>query len=178
MDQNIGFTRLVGPRNLQDQLSAPALSLLFMVSVLDGNRISEDLLTEASKMAELPNYPCGLEHYQDARDELIRASMITRDAATCDLSTLPELQEFIRDRTGSPGLHAIAADVAILISEVWPWMSGTDPTRHETWHFQAPIAERFSNHIHRLEQLFGDEIRQGMWEGTFELGHLFTSYSW
>ncbi|KAK3941873.1 hypothetical protein QBC46DRAFT_381661 [Diplogelasinospora grovesii] len=86
------------------------------------------------------------------------------------------VQEVVRHKMDERTLRAVHAAVAVLISAVWPYVSGTDPTRNQAW--RVPIAERYTPHICKLEDLFGPDMRDGKYDGTATSGYVFSSYAW
>jgi hypothetical protein len=157
-----------------EQLSAPALTLLRVLSVLDPDRIPEDLLRDGAKRIELEHYPVNKIDYFNARAELINSSLVSRNMAMNELRIHRLVQEVVRHKMNSSELQAIYAATTTLISAVWPYV--THSTRNRVG--RVPIAEKFTAHICRLEALFGSDIRKGEYSGTPESGFLFCSYAW
>jgi len=176
MDQDVEIASLLGRLSLKEQISPSALALLSVISVLDEGKIPEELLTTAALRVDLPNYPYRQQQYLEARDELIQTSLVARNTETNELSTRPEYQAVIREKMEKTDLHAVIEAVAILISAVWPWLYATES--HLPRHFRPLIAERLAPHVRRLGEICGDEIRRESWNGTTELGCVFTSYAW
>ena len=174
------YEHTVGTAWAIDQLSASARSLLQVLSVLDADRIPEELLQVVDGGKEinlkLPNYPITKDEYFNARAELINTSFVTRNMAANELRIHRLVQDVVRQRMKESELRAIYAAAALLISAVWPWVSGTDPTRNQVW--RIPKAEKYTAHICRLHALFaGEEIREERY-GTATSGYVFCSYAW
>lgn len=159
-----------------DQLPPQSYALLKVLSVLDPDRVQEQLLRSGVKEVELPNYPKTGKAYFDARADLIQSSLIKRNMATNELSIHHLVQDVVRERMTPDELHQVFTATAILLVAVWPFVSGTDPTRNQAW--RIPLCEKFSPHINRLEVLFGPSIRNGEHAGTVKSAAVFSSYSW
>lgn len=159
-----------------DNLSPQTQTLMKVLSLLDPNRITEELLTTGASEVKLPGYPTEEHDYVAACEELIQASLVVRNAATNELRVDRPVQKITRDKMGTDEMYAVYAAVMDMISIVWPWVSGIDPTRNQAW--RVPIAERFTPHICHIEDLLGDDIRNAKFEGTETSGHVFSSYAW
>lgn len=157
-----------------EQLSAFGITLLQVLSVLDPDRIPEELLTEGAKQTELEYYPVKKMDYFNARAELINSSLVSRNMATNELRIHRLVQEVVRHKMDSSELQNIYKAAAALISTVWPYV--THSTRNRVG--RVPIAEKFAPHVCRLEALFGLDIRDRKYAGTPESGYLFCSYAW
>ena len=171
------YQHTVGTAWAVDQLSASTRSLLQVLSVLDPDRIPEELLAvDGRKEVELPNYPIKKDEYFNARAELINTAFVTNNMATKELRIHRLVQDVVRQGMEEDKLHAIYAAAALLISDIWPYVSGSDPTRNQFWHI--PKAEKYTAHVCRLHALFGPEIQEGKYFGTAKSGYVFCSYAW
>ena len=180
-DLRVGGTRstyqyTIGTTWAVEQLSAAAFTILKVLSILDPDRIPEEILLDGIRQVELQNYPIKKKNYFDARAELIHAALVTRNMAANELRVHRLVQDVVRQKMKESELHAIFAAAISLISAVWPYVCGTDPTRNQPW--RIPIAERYTPHICRLEALFGSEIREKRYNGTATSGYIFCSYAW
>lgn len=172
------YQHTVGTAWAVDQLSASTRSLLQVLSILDPDRIPEELLqaVDGGKDVKLPNYPIKKDEYFNARAELINNSFVTKNMAANELRIHRLVQDVVRQRMEESELRAIYAAVALLINEVWPYVSGSDPTRNQFW--RIPKAEKYTAHVCRLHALFGSEIREEKYVGTATSGYVFCSYAW
>ena len=160
-----------------DQLSASTRSLLQVLSVLDPDRIPDELLhVDGGKEVKLPNYPIKKNEYFNARAELINTAFVKANMFAGELCIHRLVQDVVRQRMEERELQAIYAAAALLIDAVWPYVSGTDPTRNQLW--RIPKAEKYTSHVCRLHDLFGSEIREGKYLGTTTSGYVFCSYAW
>ncbi|KAL8831927.1 MAG: hypothetical protein Q9170_005089 [Blastenia crenularia] len=124
-----------------EQLDPFAFSLLKVLSVLDPDRIPEELLMDGINGVELPNYPLKRSVYLNARAQLIHSSMVIRNMATNELRIHRIVQDVVRQKMEKTELQSVFATVMSLLSAVWPYVSGTDPTRNQLW--RIPIAEKY-----------------------------------
>ncbi|KAG5772055.1 hypothetical protein H9Q72_001668 [Fusarium xylarioides] len=149
-----------------EHLSEKARALLDVLSLLDPDRIPEEILMDAAKDVKLSNYPAKKHIYFKARTELIHASLIKRNMATNELQIHRLVQQVVRQRMDQKHLHDVYSAIAVLLSEVWPFVSGTDPTRNQAW--RIPVAERYVPQICKLEEHFGIDINSNRFQGTAE----------
>jgi hypothetical protein len=159
-----------------EQLNPPAQALLRILSVLDPDRISEKMLIDGAKNVPLDGYPRSKVKYFEARAELIHSSLITRNMATNELRIHRLVQDVVRQSITSEQLYKVFDSATILVSAVWPYVCGTDPTSNQSWRYR--VGEHYTTHICRLETLFGQEIRDGAYTGTPLSGQVFSSYAW
>lgn len=159
-----------------EQLTAPALALLQVLSLLDPDRIPEEMLVDGAKDVKFQSYPTKKRAFIEARAELLHISLTTKNMATNELKVHRLVQAVVRQKMSESATLSAFSAVSILISAVWPWVSGTDPTRNQPW--RVPIAERLEAHICNMEKLFGEDIRAGEFEGTVTSGSVFSSYAW
>ncbi len=71
-----------------EQMSVSAQTLLKVLSVLDPDRIPEELLMDGMKDVNVPHYLVKKHHYFSARAELIHGSLVSRNMATNELRIL------------------------------------------------------------------------------------------
>ncbi|KAH8729231.1 nb-arc and tpr domain-containing protein [Ilyonectria robusta] len=159
-----------------EKLSNPARALLGVLSVLDPDRIPEKLLEGGADQVELTDYPSNKGNYLMARAELIHTSLVSRNMAANELRIHRVVQEVVRQKKTEVELRHIFAAAAILISSVWPFVSGTDPTRNQAW--RVPVADTWGPHISKLQSQFGSQIEEERFEGTATSGYVFSSYAW
>lgn len=159
-----------------ERLSVHALALLQVLSLLDPDRIPEEMLSDGAKKVKLKNYPVKKREFINAKAELIHISLASRNMATNEIRVHRLVQAVVRERMSETETNAAFAAVSVLISSVWPWVSGTDPTRNQPW--RVPIAERLDAHICNLEKLFGTAILGGEFDGNATAGNLLCSYAW
>ncbi|KAK7912199.1 tetratricopeptide repeat domain-containing protein [Apiospora marii] len=170
------YQHTVGTAYTVEQLASPSKSLLNILSVLDPDRIPEEMFLEGLRNDILSGLLSKRHEYFNARAELIHASLVTRNMATNELRVHRIVQDVVRGQLSEDDLRSVYAAVSRLISAVWPFVCGTDPTRNQAW--RIPVAERYTPHICMLERIFGPGIREGRFTGTTTSGFVFSSYAW
>lgn len=130
---------------------------------------------DGANQVELTNYPVRKHKSFNARVELIHASLVARNMATIELRSHRLVQEVVRQKMDEDSIRAVYAGVTVLLSAVCPYVSGTDPTRHETW--RVPIADKYTPHICKIEDIFGPDIHAGRHDGTTTSGYIFSTYA-
>lgn len=83
--QNPTYNQTVSSVWMLDALSKEATALLQVLSFLDPDRISEEILFGNTKHVDVPHYPRTRVAYMDARTELIQSSLIFRDIKNNEL---------------------------------------------------------------------------------------------
>ena len=159
-----------------EQLTAPAFALLNVLSILDPDRMPEELLMDDVKDIEYSDYPAKKTVYFNARAELIYSSFVARNMGTNELRIHRIIQEVVRQKMGENELGFFLGAAMSLVSAVWPYVCGTDPTRNHSW--RIPIAEKCTPHICSLEVLAGAGLREEKFLGTATSGYVLCSYAW
>ncbi|KAL9028780.1 MAG: hypothetical protein Q9196_002903 [Gyalolechia fulgens] len=108
-----------------EQLDVSAYTLLKVLSVLDPDRIPEELLLDGVKRVELPNYPVKRSVYINARAELIYSSMVTRNMATNELRIHRIVQDIVRQKMGKSELQSMFAAVMYIFERGLPAQTKT-----------------------------------------------------
>lgn len=170
------YKETIGTAWAVQNLDSKTQALLKVLAILDPDLIPEEILREGMAKVSLSDYPKVRAEFYDARGDLIQLSLVTRNMATNEYRIHRLVQRVVRESMKDDELHAVVAAAAVLISELWPWVSGTDPTRNAEW--RVPIADRIVPHITKLESYCGKGIRDGSFKGTAALGYLFSSYAW
>lgn len=82
-----------------EELLPVTLTLLKVISVIDPDRIQEKMLMQGAKKVDFPNYSRTKPDYFEARYQLIRASLITRNIDENFLRIHRLVQEVVREKT-------------------------------------------------------------------------------
>lgn len=106
-----------------DGLPEPARVLLRVLSVLDADGITEDILTKGADSVELPNYPSTRVAYFAAREELIKSSLVVRNIDQGSLKVHRLVQDLVRKKMQPPELQAVCNAAVSLVSAVWPFVN-------------------------------------------------------
>jgi hypothetical protein len=108
LDQNSTYNQTVSSVWMLDALSKEATALLQVLSFLDPDRISEEILVRDTDYVDLPNYPKSRVAYFDARTKLIQSSLISRDINN-GLRIHRLVQDVVRERRSSVEVKCGAA---------------------------------------------------------------------
>lgn len=121
---------------MAEGLTPAARALLHVLSVLnnrddnwlntdDDNWIPEEILKSALGQVDLPDYPISEAAYLDAREELIKSSLITctHNPDSDTINILEMIQEVVREKMTIQRLRDAINAALVLLSVVWPFTS-------------------------------------------------------
>lgn len=91
-----------------------------VLSLLDGDGIQEEILTSSFSEITLLGYPCTITAYQNARFELSKSSLISRDKGSSKLMIHRVIQDAARARMNMYGLVETFKCAVRLVLQVWP----------------------------------------------------------
>ncbi|KAL9030920.1 MAG: hypothetical protein Q9196_000994 [Gyalolechia fulgens] len=113
--QNPTYNQTVSSVWMLDALSKEATALLQVLSFLDPDRISEEILFGHAKdvNAPLPYYPKTRVAYFDSRTELIQSSLIFRDIKNNELRIHRLVQEVVRKKLTDDESHSVFETVVV-----------------------------------------------------------------
>ena len=94
-------------------------TLLEVFSSLDPDRIQEGILTSHPEVSAVEAFPKTKIAYQSARTELLRCSLITRNAEKIQVHRL--IQDAARTKMGKDRIRAILSATVALDSSIWPY---------------------------------------------------------
>jgi hypothetical protein len=106
-------------------LSPSALATLQVISVLDPDFIPEDVLVTGAVDVDLENYPKTKIAYFEAREELIRSSLVSRNIELRFLKVHRLVQDVVRRKLSIDGLRAVYNTGVSLVTAIWPFVHGT-----------------------------------------------------
>ncbi|KAK0122138.1 hypothetical protein ONS95_010398 [Cadophora gregata] len=101
-----------------EKLPPPAVALLGVLSILDPDGIPETILFEGAKCVELDDYPKKKSDYFDARGELIKSSLATRNADTEEIRIHRLVQDVVRQKMSATNVIAVFNATIALLSAV------------------------------------------------------------
>lgn len=139
-----------------ESLSAEALALLRVLSFLDPDRIPESILTEGAKDVQIPDYPSKKSAYFDARLELTRSSIITRDIENNVLRIHRLVQDVVRQEMTLEQTAETYNGACVLISALWPFVNWDQRNKVDRWR----QCDMLVPHIAQLRTLFEPRLRQ------------------
>lgn len=137
-----------------DELSPGASALLDVISLLDPDRIQEEILTVGATEANRRAYPSDRSNYQDARAELIKSSLITRKVGQQFIKVHRLVQDGARTAMDLERLHRTFDMAVSLLTAIWPFVS--IEWRHGTSRWSK--CEEYLPHILRLKNFYTDSI--------------------
>lgn len=101
-------------------------ALLHVLCVLDSDRIPEEILTTALGKVDLPDYPQSKASYLDAREELIKSSLIVHNSDLSFLKIHRIVQDVVREKLSIDQLRDAYNAAVVLLSAVWPFLDNSN----------------------------------------------------
>lgn len=174
--QNPMYNQTVSSVWMLDALSREAIALLQVLSFLDPDRISEEILFSSTKNvdAPLPHYPKTRVVYFDARTELIQSSLILRDIKNNELRIHRLVQEVVRKKLTNEELYLVFETVTLLLSNCWPSIKFDERNMVS----RLIKCESLFPHVERIRVLFEDSIRSRVFKPTYRCAGLFNEVAW
>lgn len=112
-----------------ESLRPSARALLGVLSVLDPDAIPEDILMTGVNGVDLENYPRTKKAYFDAREELLRSSLISRNGDLGFVKIHRLVQDVVRQKMSIDELRETYDAGVTLVSAVWPFLDGSNLNR-------------------------------------------------
>lgn len=131
--------------------SVSAATLLDVLSVLHADAIPETLFTSGTEQVMLTNFPTNEEEYQQARLDLTRRSLVTRNKQQLELRIHRVTQDVARAKLSNERLRNVFNAAVHLVSAVWPFPTMAE--RHNISRWQA--CEDLLPHVVRMHELHG-----------------------
>lgn len=113
-----------------DRVGGSSLRVLEIMSLLDPDGIKESILTTAAGGVDLSEYPKTEEQYEDARLDLVKRSLVTRNKQSLELRIHRLTQDSVRTQMAVQRLGETFSATVLLLSAVWPF--ATIVQRHQT----------------------------------------------
>ncbi|KAI9780645.1 MAG: hypothetical protein M1839_006586 [Geoglossum umbratile] len=99
--------------------------LLDVISLLDPNGIREDILTEGAKKIIPEFYPKPGDSYQEARVELTKRSLVTRNKKEHELRVHRLTQDAARAKESAGHLRNVFNATVVLLPAAWPYAASS-----------------------------------------------------
>jgi hypothetical protein len=147
---------------------------LWVLSFLDPDRISEEILCGNDKDVDVPHYPKTRVAYFDARTELIQSSLVIRDIKNNKLRIHRLLQEVVRKKLTNEESYVVFRTVTTLLSNCWPSIKFDERNmvdRLIKCEFLFPLVER-------IRVLFEDAIKSKVFKPSNRCAALFNEVAW
>ena len=133
-----------------ERLAIETSCLLDVISLLDPDGIKESILTEGALLTNLESYPKAAVSYQEARADLTKRSLVTRNKNEQELR-IHRLTQDARRAKMSPGyLNVVFNATVLLLSAAWPDVTLTQRHNNARW----PVCEALIPSILRLQELY------------------------
>ncbi len=139
-----------------EALSDEALVLLRVISFLDPDHIPESILTKGANDVQIPNYPKKKSLYFEARLELLRSSIITRDIENDVVRIHRLVQDVVRQKMTTEETTNVVEGTVVLLSALWPFILFSKRNAVDRWQ----KCDVLFPHVARLRSLFETRIRQ------------------
>ncbi|KAF2181561.1 hypothetical protein K469DRAFT_792039 [Zopfia rhizophila CBS 207.26] len=133
-----------------ETLSPKALSLLQVLSFLNADSVKEWLLIQTNSSSAPLNFPCTEDDFVDARTDLIKVSLITRNKDEGELALHRLVQDVSRAQIKSDNLSKILNFTLHQLLMAWPTSFLQFDHDSATWAKSADILP----HILRLQDTF------------------------
>lgn len=157
-----------------EALSPESLVLLRVLSFLDPDNIPEIILTDGAKDVQLEHYPKRKSAYFEARLELVRTSVITRDTEHNSIRIHRLVQDVVRQKMTIEELSGVFEAVVVLISKLWPFVTWDQRNVITRWN----QCEMLFPHVARLRSLFEEKIRAQEFSPSHRAAALFNEVAW
>jgi len=129
-------------------------TLLDVLSLLDDSGIPEFIIRGNPACRQWKGYPQGDSSFEDARLELLKSSLITRDRNTAVIKTHTIVQDAVRANMDDEKFNSLFRHVFMMLSAVWPYEDRFG-FGHENSRWTGPKGcEELFPHILRLQTFF------------------------
>jgi hypothetical protein len=125
--------------------------LLDVLAFLDPDGIPEDILQGDPVSTEIKGFPRTPIEYDDARQEPLRSSLVSRDRSAKTLVIHRLIQDTVRARMSDERYSAVFVSALQLISGVWPYEEEFGFIKNETYRWRQ--CNELYNHVLHLESL-------------------------
>ncbi|KAI0875968.1 P-loop containing nucleoside triphosphate hydrolase protein [Hypoxylon argillaceum] len=112
-----------------EALPLPAVALLRVLSVLDSDVTYEDVLTSGAGKVALEHYPKTKDDYVEAREALVKSSLVIKNTELGFLKTHRLVQDVVRHKLETGELRAVYNAAVVLVSDVWEFSDETNLSR-------------------------------------------------
>lgn len=145
-----------------------------MWSILDPDGTPEAVWFEGARDVELDDYPKRKTDYFEARGELIKSSLITRNIDTEEVRIHRLVQDVVRQKMSLEEILSVFNSTVVLLSAVWPFVK-LDNRNLVT---RCKIGKKYYPHMARLKQLIEKPIEAGEIKPSLQTAALFNKAAW
>ena len=132
-----------------ESLPPSSVALLRILSMLDADVISEDILITGAKDVELEEYPQDKIAYFEAREALMRSSLISRNIELGFLKIHRLVQEVVRQKFDNAEFRAVYNGAVTLVTAVWPFLDDSNLNRVD----RLRKVQRYFSHVMAFRSL-------------------------
>ena len=161
-------------QTISSALSKEATALLQVLSFLDPDRISEEILTGDAQDVNIPHYPKTKVAYIDARTELIQSSLTFRDIKNKELRIHRLAQDVVRKRLTDEESYVAFDSITALLSNCWPFIKFDKRNMVN----RLTKCESLFLHVERIRVLFENAIRSRVFKPNNRCAALFNEVAW
>ena len=117
-------TNLVFVWKLENFLDQPAFAILCAISMLDPEKIEEELLMPMAQAQGIPNFPTSLESYHGSYRHLFAGSLVDKHPDSGAISVHRLVQQVTRAVVVEKDLaETVFEDVTIRVTLLWPFLN-------------------------------------------------------
>lgn len=157
-----------------DRLEVGA-ALLDVLSLLDPDRIDENLLTEGASRCDLEGFPKDEIAYQDARAELLQSSLVSRNLGERRLLIHRIIQDSARARMSPRRLANVFRACIVLVKAVWPFVPLSSIYKVARWTKCEPL---FANLVRMKAHFEWIDLKYLDFESKFSFARLMNGAGW
>lgn len=158
-----------------ERLNKTSASLLDVLALLDPDCIQEDMLRKGDYGPNLPSYSISDDSYQDARADLTKRSLITRNKKTQELRLHRLTQDAARAKMSSEYFLSIFVSVIHMLSSIWPYAPLGQRHDISRW----PLCESLIPHVIRLYEYYTSfRLPDNVIETVMPLAEILTDSAW
>jgi hypothetical protein len=104
-----------------EELSRDSAALLNVLSLLDGDSVSETLFTSGTSSIGLDHFPLEQRHYLQTRSNLIRRSLVIHEKQDRTLRIHRLVQDIVRTKMSADRWEKVFGAAVHLVSALWPF---------------------------------------------------------
>ena len=152
--QTKGYAHTIASVWALERLSRETSSLLDVISLLDPDGIPEQILTQGAGDISLEAYPKIDKDYEEARADLTKRSLVTRNKKEHELRIHRLTQDAARAKMDPKYLEMVFNATIMLVSAAWPWAKLNQ--RHSTVRWST--CEALIPSVLRLHELYSSFV--------------------
>ncbi|KAF2758785.1 hypothetical protein EJ05DRAFT_538089 [Pseudovirgaria hyperparasitica] len=157
-----------------DSLSDPAYALLRVLSVLDADKVPEEILTTGGPMLDLEHYPRTNIDYVEAREELIESSRIVHNVKPAFVRIHRRVQYVVGCKMSIEELQAVYDAGVTLVTSVWPFANSSNLNQVD----RLRKVQKYLPHLYRLRGLIEQQYTLAALQPHIGVSALFNEASW